>query len=94
MIEAIVDAGAVTVTVTCRDSEPQSMKGRRTYHWTEKRDKIPFRLVEFLLTFSLDVKSSLPNFLVARSLQFDLIFCHDLFHDFSKRGRLAIFASI
>jgi len=64
------------------------------YYWTEESKKTPFCLVEFLLTFGLDVKSSLANFLIARSLQLDLVFRHNLFHDFSECGRPAIFAGI
>jgi hypothetical protein len=93
-MEAIVDTGAVIVTVTLKDSEHRLMNERKAYHWTEEGDKTPFRLVKFLLTFGLDVECSLANLLVSRSLQFNLIFRHNLFHDFSERGRLAIFASV
>jgi hypothetical protein len=68
MIEAIVDAGALIVTVTWKESEQQVKDGGKTYHWTKEGEKTPFCLVKILLTFCPDVESSLANFLVGRSL--------------------------
>lgn len=64
------------------------------YCRTKECQETPFRLVEFLLGFCLDVESSLAGPLISRSLQFDLVFCHDLFHDLPEGCGFAILASV
>ena len=63
-----------------------------TYDGAEEREQAALCLVQLLPGICLEVKGRLARTLVRGRVELDLVLCHDLSRDISKRGRLAVLA--